>query len=180
MRPKAIDYDRAGISFGGKRAGFLVQGDNRPLFGHGGVAVAEILASVREEGSRFAHSQVRSPTPLKDRDTGLAVLVQHLRVAHFLLRDGTKEFEKAVARPGEVARVLRVRVHLARELDGRVLGPKVDKVAGKVGRVDLGGLNLDDRDVLRVLLQFGASTDDDFGRKDNVAESLTLVSGPLP
>ena len=46
---QAINDDRAGISFGRKNARFLVQGDNGPLFGHGGVVLAEVLASVRVE-----------------------------------------------------------------------------------------------------------------------------------
>jgi len=43
----------------------------------------------------------------------------------------------------------------------------------------VGRLNLNNCDVLRVLLRFGTSTDGDFGRKDNVAKSPTLVSGPF-
>jgi len=175
---QAIDHDRAGISFGGKNARLMVQGDDRPLLGHGDIVLAEILASVGDEGRRSAHSQVRTPTPLQDGDTGVAVPVQHLRLSHFLLRDDTPEFEKAVAWVSEVATVPRVGLHLVGELDGRVLGSEVDEVPGKVVGFDLLGVNLDDGDVLRVLLLVGASTDDDGGRIDNVAQKTAPVSGP--
>ena len=57
------------------RAGLLFQGDNRQLFGHGGVVLGKVLANVRDDSKNFTHSYVRRATPLQDRDTGVAVLV---------------------------------------------------------------------------------------------------------
>ena len=144
---QAINYDRAGISFGEKNARLIIQGDDHTLLRYGNSILVEILASVGDEGRRPAHSHIHTPTPLQDGDTGTAVLVQHLWLLHFLLWDGTPEFGKAVSRVGEVARVPWGGLHLVGELDGRVLGSEVDEVSGKVVGFDLLGVNLDDSDV---------------------------------
>ena len=144
---QAINYDRARISFGGKNARLIVQGDDHTLLGYSDVVLVEILVSVGDEGCRPAHSHVCTPTLLQDSDTGAAVPVQHLWLLHFLLWDGTPEFEKVVSQVGEVARVPWGGLHLVGELDRRVLGSEVDEVSGKVVGFDLLGANLDDSDV---------------------------------
>jgi hypothetical protein len=70
-------------------------------------------------------------------------------------------------------------MHHAGEHVGRVLSSEIDDVSSKPAGFDLGGVNSNDGDILGVLLLLGASTDDDGGRKDNVAQSTAGVGGPV-
>jgi len=90
------------IPFGGKGAGFLVQGDDCQFFGHGGIVLGEVLANVRDDRKHFTQSHLSSyPAGLHISSIG----------------DGTPELEKAVVCPGETVRVHRVEIHLPCELD---------------------------------------------------------------
>ena len=70
-------------------------------------------------------------------------------------------------------------MHHAGKYARRVLRSEIDDVSSKPAGFDDGGVNSNDGDILGVLLLLGASTDDDRGRKDNVAQSTAGVGEPV-
>ena len=71
-------------------------------------------------------------------------------------------------------------MHHGGKLVGRVLSSEIDNVSSKPAGFDLGGVNGNDGDILGALLVLlGASTDDDGGRKESVAQSTAGASGPV-
>lgn len=86
---------------------------------------------------------------LDHHKAGITVVVQHERVMHILIRDGTLEPQEAVSRVLEGT--ILVGGHHSDEHVDPDLGAKVNDVTLKVGSIDLGGVNLNDGKILGAL-----------------------------
>jgi len=81
-------------------------------------------------------------TPVVDSD------ILGVWATHFIDGKGAMELEKAVMRILERGLVSGARVHPGSKGPDRDLCPKVNRIANKVGGIDFGGIDLDDREVL--------------------------------